>query len=192
MKKIEPCFVLGPIEITPVDPRICTNVDTWRTGLIRKALEHFATLQCRNPFCVDVCFIRKDELLALYNTKSMSMLDMCMYVINHCGDEGGRLCPRELWPLFASMFDGHVGHTPRDLEYVSLMTLPVEVPVAAPGRLGTVTPCQLAWRISSQCNIELLLPQYGMTYEHLAYVRVRKESISGLKLSRFSEEKLFA
>lgn len=134
---------------------------------------------------VDVCFIRKEEVLHFCEAEDMSMLDMCMYVINHCKDEGGTLCPYQLWTQFASTYmDARI----RMPEHVSLIAPDLPVPTDAFCRAGVVhTHYNLAWRRCSCGEIEPRLPMVGFTYDCLVYVRVREELPSRLILPKFFE-----
>lgn len=110
-----------------------------------------------------------------------------MYVINHhCKDEGGTLCPYQLWTQFASAYMD----TPISMpEYVSLITLDLPVPTEAFRGIGVAhTHYNLAWRRCSCGEIEPEFLSVGLSYDCLAYVRVREESPSMLILPKFFGE----
>ncbi|MBC8465128.1 MAG: hypothetical protein H8D63_02040 [Parcubacteria group bacterium] len=175
MKKIEPFLILGPIQIAPVIPQVYARMGHLSED-VKTVLECIAGHSELNGSLVDVCFIHKQELFKMYNVEYMSMNDMCMYVIN----EGGRLCPYQLWPQFAKAYtDIPIGMP----EFVSLITNTLNVRV--PEKLMAYTEHDLAWRRCSCGEIEPFLTRAGLTYDALAYVRVRKESTSALKLPRF-------
>jgi hypothetical protein len=176
-KKIEPFLVLGPILIAPIVPQVYTRM--WQGHLSKEeegVLECIAKHDERNGSLVDVCFIRKQELLDLYGKEHMSMLDMCMYVIDYCRDEGGGLCPYQLWPLFAKVYNDMPIRMP---EFVSLITNTLIVP----DKTGSATFVyyDLAWRRCSCGEIEPRFPRLGFAYDCLAYVRVRKENTSAIQ-----------
>jgi len=172
-KKVEPFLVLGPILLGPVSP--CAYPSTsWRMrSEIKEILECIAGLPLPAYSFVDVCFIRKAEVLHFCEAEDMSMLDMCMYVINHCKDEGGTLCPYQLWTQFASAYMDTRIQMP---EHVSLIAPDLPVPTNAFHSVGVAhTHYNLAWRRCSCGEIEPFLPRCGMMADTLAYVRVREE-----------------
>ena len=180
-KKIEPFLVLGPILITPVIPQVYTRMWQGHLSKDEKAvLECIAGQSNLNGSLVDICFIHKHELLDMYGLENMTMRDICMYVIDHCEDEGGRLCPYQLWPLFAKVYNDMPIRMP---EHVSLITNTLIVP----DKTGEATFVyyDLGWRRCSCGEIEPRFPRLGLAYDCLAYVRVRKESTSALALPRF-------
>jgi hypothetical protein len=98
-KKVEPFLVLGPVILSPVISNVYPSSAWWVDDDTKRVLEYISILPLPEHVLVDVCFIHKQELLDLYGKEDMSMLDMCIYVIERCRDEGGGLCPYPLWPL---------------------------------------------------------------------------------------------
>lgn len=157
-KKVEPFLVLGPILIAPIVPQVYTRM--WQGHFSKEeegVLECIAEHDEHNGSLVDVCFIRKQELLDLYGMEHMSMLDMCMYVVDRCRDEGGRLCPPQLWSQFASVYMDERIPMP---EHVSLIMPEIlVVSKEAPRGVGiTHLHYDLAWRRCSCGEIEPRLP----------------------------------
>ena len=184
--KVEPFLVLGPIILGPVSPGVYPS-SLWRTRPeVKEILRCIAAQPLLKYPLVEVCFIRKEDLLHFYETENMSILDMCMYVINHCKDEGGTLCPYQLWTQFASVYMDVRISIP---EYVSLITPDLPVPTDAFRGIGVAhVHYNLAWRRCSCGEIEPRIPCLGEYYDTLAYVRVRKELSSGLILPKFFGE----
>lgn len=183
-KRVEPFLVLGPVMLSPVILNVYPSSAWWIDDEVRRVLKHVSTLSLPEYILVDVCFIYKQELLDLYETKDMSMHDMCMYVIECCGDEGGRLCPPQLWSLFASVYMDVKICMP---EHVSLI-MPEVLLVSdeAPREIGaTFLHYNLGWRRCTCGEIEPRFPRLGFAYDCLAYVRVREESKSAIQLPRF-------
>jgi len=177
-KKVEPFLVLGPVLLGPVLPDVYPSTSWRMRPEVKEIVKCIAGLPLPEYSLVDVCFIRKEDVLHFCEAEDMSMLDMCMYVINHCRDEGGTLCPYQLWTQFASAYmDARI----RMPEYVSLIAPDLPVPTNAFRGIGVAyTHYNLAWRRCSCGEIKPLLPNFGRMASTLAYVCVRKELPSGL------------